>query len=283
MQYLIIKLITLFLIVSCSKDNSIKENIFTQYDFKNPKQLTLSSKLNEISGLCTSEDNNLFAINDEKGIVYKIDSRTGEILKRFILAKWTIEADFEGLARKDSTFFAITSEGVLYIFPEGDDERIVTYSVEKLPFSSNYEIEGLHYDKKLDGLLIAIKNYSGKKHKDFALIYFYSIKEHKVEKNPYIKISKKELHKEFGVKDFYPSGIAKNIFNGNYLVISSKGDNVLVEIKPSGKLVGVQKLKNQYHRQPEGVSVISDGSLIISDEAAGKKPTLTLYKFRASK
>ena len=110
-------------------------------------------------------------------------------------------------------------------------------------------------------------------------MYFYSIKTDEINKEPIIKISLKELKKDHGIKDFYPSAITKHPISGNYLIISAKNKNVLVEIDKIGNVIGVAKLKEKMHRQPEGITVLMDNTLLISDEASGKKPTLTKYKY----
>ena len=65
-------LILILAFFSCSSNNTENISTMEQYDFKNPVQFKLTSKLKEISGLTTSNDDNLFAINDEIGIIYKL-------------------------------------------------------------------------------------------------------------------------------------------------------------------------------------------------------------------
>ncbi len=275
MYYL--KLSLLFILLSCSSVASDKNTIMKNYNFKNPKQVNIDSRLNEISGLSNSNDGKLYAISDEIGIVYKLDPSNGEIIKKFFLGKWIVEADFEGIAATEKYIYAISSNGNLYKFEEGLNEQAVDYEVTKLPFSSNFNIEGLFYDKELNGLLIIPKEYAGKKYKHQRAIYFYSLKKLEVDKDPIITISLKKLKQNFNVKDFYPSGITKHPKTGNYLIISARDDNVIVEVDSLGSIIGAQKLKDKIHRQPEGITILADYTLLISDEAAGKKPTLTRY------
>ena len=253
------------------------------YSFKNPNQFTLSSKLNEISGLTNSIDGNLLAINDEKGVIFKLNPNTAEIIKWFSLGKWTVEADFEGIAANNKFNYAITSNGTLYKFKEGDDKESVNYEIIKLPFSSNFNIEGLYFDEELNGLLIACKDYSGKNYKGKRAVYFYSLATNEVSKEPLFTVSLIELKNIFDINDFYPSGITKHPRSGNYLILSAKGDNVIVEVQKSGKIVAVQKLKENLHRQPEGITILEDFTLIIGDEASGKKPKLTKYQYHNKK
>lgn len=277
-QFTFVFLVILF--ISCSSSFKEGNGVIIGYNFKSPNQFTLSSKLNEVSGLASSSDGNLYAMNDEYGIIFKLNPKNGEIIKRFIIGSFTVEADFEGLASTRDILYAITSNGTLYKFAEGKENERVKYEVKKLPFSSNFNIEGLCYDSELNGLIIACKDYSGKKFNDHRAFYFYSLINNKLEKDPLFTISLKKLKNDFGVKDFYPSGIEKHPNSGNYFIISARGENVLLEADKSGKVLGVQKLNEKLHRQPEGITFLKDQTIIISDEAAGKKPTITKYIFK---
>ena len=148
------------------------------------------------------------------------------------------------------------------------------------PFSDKFEIEGLYYDRKLDGLLIASKEYPGKQYKGKRTVFFYSLKRRKLDKNPLLTISLDVLKKDFKIKDFHPSGITKHPSNGNYLIISAKGQNAIVEVTPKGRIVAAKKLKEKMHSQPEGIAIMKDKTMIIGDEGKGKKPMITRYKYK---
>lgn len=276
----IFNLCLLFTVVlfSCSNTSS-KRGKNINYDFNNPQQIIITNKLTEISDIANSNDGSIFAIGDEIGIIYKLDPKNGKIIKRFFLGKWTAEADFEGIAVTDKYLYAIASNGSLYKFEEGENNSAVNYEVENLPFSSKFDIEGLYYDKELNGLLILPKEYGGKKYKQQRVIYFYSLERKQIENQPVIQISLKTLKEEYKIRDFYPSGITKHPITGNYFIISAKGQNVVVEIDKTGNIIGTQKLKESIHRQPEGITILQDNTLIISDEADGKKPMITRYNY----
>lgn len=271
--------VLLFTLFACKDTNSNNNGIFGKYDFNNPLQLKITNKLTEISDLTTSKDNFIFAVNDEIGIIYKLSSSTGKIVKRFFLGKWTVEADFEGITLAEGFIYIITSDGVLYKFKEGDNEEAVDYEVIKLPFSSKFDIEGLYYDSKLNGLLILPKEYSGKKYKNHRAIYLYSLESNSILKEPIFSISLKSLKKKFGIKDFYPSGITKHPVTNNYLIVSARDKNAIVEVDITGKIIKAMNISEKTHRQPEGITILSDLTLIISDEGAGKKPTITRYNY----
>lgn len=259
-----------------------KENkTITDYNFnsENIKVIKLPSKLNEISGLSFSNENNLFCHNDESGIIYQIDPITAKIIKRFQLGTWGIEADFEDIAIAEDKFFLITSSGMLYEFDEGSDQEKVKFKEIDLGFSSNFEIEGLCYDPQTKSLLITSKNYSGKKNKNKRAVFSFSLQTYKISKTPRFLISLKELEDKYGIKEFFPSAISREPGTGNFFILSSKGKPAIVEIDSSGTLISGKKLKKKNHPQPEGLAFNKNRDMLISDEAVDKSARITIYKY----
>ena len=66
---------------------------------------------------------------------------------------------------------------------------------------------------------------------------------------------------------------------------SHHGDNRRLDLgldlsTPTGELVAGHALKSRLHRQPEGLAFAPDRTMLISDEAAGGRATLTAYAYR---
>src|SRR3989339_1349038 len=118
MKFILYKSVLLFLF-SITILNSSSKSVLEKYDFNKGSAAKLTGKLSEISGLAITPDGKVFGHNDEKGIVYQINYKTGEIIKEFYLTRWFPERDFEGIAYANKKFYMITSDGVLYEFPEG--------------------------------------------------------------------------------------------------------------------------------------------------------------------
>jgi hypothetical protein len=57
-------------------------------------------------------------------------------------------------------------------------------------------------------------------------------------------------------------------------------ERAYAEIDSTGKVLGGGKLSAQRHRQPEGIAIAPDLTLLISDEAAGQTATITGYAYR---
>ncbi|MBU2492047.1 MAG: SdiA-regulated domain-containing protein [Bacteroidetes bacterium] len=259
--------------------DSYPRSMLSNYDFKKGKSSKLTGKLTELSGLTVTPDGRVFAHNDEKGIVYQINYETGEIVKEFYLSRWVPERDFEGIAYANKNFYLVTSDGLLYEFPEGKHEEAVDFKIYKTGANSEFNIEGLCYDNKTNSLLFVCKEYPGKNYSGNRAVYSFSLKNYLTDKNPRLLISLKELNEKFGIKDFYPSGIEKHLLSNSFFIISARGGAAIAEISEQGKLIDAKKLKSNEHNQPEGISFMPNYDLLIGDEGGGKKGIITLYKY----
>lgn len=277
---LVLIFISLFLgLFSCTIENNQEGESFKKTD-NDVIQIKLPEKLREISGLATSNDGLLFTLTDEIGTIYKIDPNNGRIIKKFHLGKWSVKDDFEGITTDGDKIFAITSSGKLFEFKEGKNNNSVDYSVTELPFSSKFNIEGLFFDEDTNSLLIASKSYPGKKYKDKRAIYEYNLSTRRLSQEARFVIDLKQLKKNFKIKSFYPSGIAKHPLTKNYYIISARGQNALVILDRNGKVINAYELSEKIHKQPEGITFMKDGTMIISDEGKNKKATLSIYKYQ---
>lgn len=265
--------------LSCA-DAKVKEDPKNLHkESENFTQFQLSSKLNEVSGLCMTDDQRLFAHNDEKGAIHQIDYSTGKIIKSFFLGRiLTVNQDFEGIAFAKGLFYMITSDGLLYIFPEGEDKQPVKYRTIDLKMNSKFNVEGLCYDPSTESLLVACKDYAGKNYKGNRTVYSLKLSEMRLNPTPRFVISLKELKKDFDIKDFFPSAIERSVDGKSFYILSSKGDPCLVQVSSEGNILAAKKISKKKHRQPEGLAFTEDGKVIISDEAADKNPTLSIYK-----
>ena len=269
-------IIIIWFISGCVISNP--KSTLRKYDFKNKKSVSLAHKLNEISGIAVTPDGRVFTHNDEKGIVYQINYESGEIIKEFYLTRWIPERDFEGIAYANNRFYLITSDGILFEFTEGNNKQPVEYKTYQTGVSSDYNIEGLCYDKKTNSLLFVCKDFPGKNYKGNRAVYAFSLKDYKIISTPRFLISLKELKEKFGIKHFYPSGIEKHPISNSYFIISAKDGSAIIEVSETGEIIDGKLLGNKTHTQPEGISFLSNSDLIIGDEGGGKKGTITVYK-----
>lgn len=250
------------------------------YNFTAAKieQVELPKPLREISGLAVSGDGRLFAHHDESGDVFQINGRDGSIVKKFSVGPRSVSEDFEGIAIAGSAFYLVTSSGVLYEFAEGSDNEKVPYKIFETPLSEEYDVEGLCYDPTTQCLLLACKGYSGLANIGSKVVFAFSLTTKKMDKFPRFLLPLKELEKLLHDKPFHPSGIEFVPATGTFFVLDSHIKSV-IELSSAGKILRSVKLKSSLHRQPEGITLLRDGTVCISDEGP-KQGTLTFYHRR---
>jgi len=246
----------IFLIASCSEAQ-------VPFSFELPK------KLKEVSGLAHSPDGRVFALNDEKGIVYEIDMNGGGIIPVIKIQKAngkTLRADFEGLALLKDDFYLVTSKGMLYRskllkVKNESQEKVVDTGLSKI-----CEVEGLSpYD---DMLYIVCKTNYRKRDKGFLLIYKHNPKSG--ETNLYLRVANEHLNR----KKLNPSGIAvteKEIF------VVSAIQGILTRFDREGNFIRDLELDKKRHRQTEGILVLDSGAIVLADEGKGKHGRITVY------
>ncbi len=238
----------------------------------------LPAHLEEISGLAMTRDNRLLTHNDERGIIFEIDYRNGAIAKSFQLTdmKNPVASDFEGIATIGDQIYLVTSSGRLYACREGAAGASVLFNVYTTGVGRDCEIEGLAYDESKRALLLMCKDARSADMVGQLAIYHWSIDEKQIRKDAHTVIPVAEFSQHIKGKKFQPSGIERHPMSGNYFIVAAR-QGAIAEITPEGQVVAVREFPAQWHRQVEGITFAADGTLIVSDEGAGKRARLTLY------
>lgn len=282
-----LRIIALFcLMVSCEeqyKYSNIDYNSLSQAE----AVIDLPDELEEISGLEAMENNKLFAINDEKGIIYTINTDNGKIENRINFKE---RADFEGLAYDGTYVYAITSKGVLYkINPKHPT------NFEKFRWNiEGKEIESLAFYKGKLYTMTKEKNHSTEM-TVFAIdpaniahsmpepairIQLQNIKDFLArdeDKSIFKKLT--ELISGDNIYNFIrPSAIAFSKKKDNLLILSHH-NRFLVEIGMDGKVQNILSLSYKEFHQPEGIAIDHEGSLYISNESRGHLPNILKFNY----
>ena len=225
-----------------------------------------------------TRDNRLLAHNDERGIIFEIDYQKGSIEKAFQLTdmKNPIASDFEGIATIDDQIYLVTSSGRLYECREGATGESVLFNVYTTGVGRDCEIEGLAYDESKRALLLMCKDARSADMEGKLAVYHWSIDERQLRKDVHTVIPVVEFSQHIKGKKFQPSGIERHPISGNYFIVAAR-QGAIAEITPGGQVVAVREFPAQWHRQVEGITFAADGTLIVSDEGAGRKARLTLY------
>lgn len=257
-----------------------------QYNFENPVSvLKLDKSLSEISGLgFHTQEDVLLAINDEKGIIYKLNKTDGKIRQKTIFAKY---GDYEGIEQFENKTIVINSSGVLFFrdFETNKTKKIST----KLSTKNN--IEGLAFDKTNKQLLLACKENSINSTKEnIKSIYALDINNLKLNDTAYLEIHLENLS-EFviqknsndgylkRIKKFAPSGIAIQPENRDIYIISARGSSLLIFSKDE-VLKNIVFLNEDQLPQPEGITFDNSQNLYISTEA--KRGKIFVYEMESA-
>ena len=192
-----------------------------------------------------------------------------------------IASDFEGIATIDDLIYLVTSSGRLYECREGAAGESVLFNVYTTGVGRDCEIEGLAYDESKRAFLLMCKDARSADMEGQLAVYHWSIDEKQLIKDAHTAIPVDEFARHIKGKKFQPSGIERHPISGNYFIIAAR-QGAIAEITPGGKVVAVRAFLAQWHRQAEGITFAADGTLIVSDEGAGRKARLTLYPVSGS-
>lgn len=255
------------------------------YDYDSPKLIgNLPPELDEISGLSMSVDNRneLLAVQDEEGKIFRINAKTGALL--FAVTFWK-DGDYEAIEAVGSDIWVAKSTGTLY---QVTNVGKINQSVEKFNTALNgdNDVEGLAYDAAKNRLLLACKKDAKDdgNDKNGRYIYAFDLATKTLSKNPvfaieleavknYLSVCEKTTGHEqlcdfFLARDEYdlaPSAIAIHPVTGQLFITSSVG-KVLMVLNPGGRIDHLERLDKKLYAQPEGLTFDTDGTLYISTE-----------------
>jgi uncharacterized protein YjiK len=287
-----ISLILLSFSIHLAAQEADKYKLYEHEDYDFPYQLgkpdhswELPGKLKEISGLSFINKFKVACVQDEKGNIYIFDLRSGEIEQKI---DFEDDGDYEGIEVVGEDAWVLKSNGTLFEvanFLKDETPKVRKYATE---LTGKNDAEGLGYDPLNNNLLLACKGHpfvEDKKGKEFKAIYNFSLDHKKLDLNPFflIVMDTVKYYKNYntmtqlgvelmafisdskGDVSFQPSGIAVHPESGNFYIIASVG-NLLIVYSRDGTMLAMIKLRNKYFKQPEGIGFCPDGSLFISNE-----------------
>ncbi|HEX6104319.1 MAG TPA: hypothetical protein VFZ26_01965 [Gemmatimonadales bacterium] len=259
------------------------QSALAHYDLEAPPAWVaeLPVALAEISGLAVTEDGRLYAHGDEQAAVFRFDLKTRRVTERFGLAgrRRVLAGDFEGIEVVDDRVFLVASDGTIYEGRLAGDGTLVEAVRRTAGLGGGCEVEGMTWDARTRSLLVLCKQVRSKQWKDQVVILAVSADDWRFERKPRILVSEERLAAVTGSKGFNGSAIARHPRTGTFLLVAGP-QRTFAEIDGSGRVLGGGKLGRSLHRQPEGLAVTPDLTLLISDEAGGKAATLTAYAYR---
>ncbi len=254
-------------------------SLLDRIDFreKSATHAKLARALQEISGLAVTSDGRVVAHGDERAVVVQVDACAATAVKSFTLGTPPVRGDFEGIAIAGDRLFLVTSNGQLYEFREGADGSAVPFTVRNTGFGKVCEIEGLAYEPGDRVLLMGCKQPVRRELRPTITVLRWSLDSSSPAEPPSLTIPLGDVVRRLDSKGFHTSAIERDARSGNYLLVAGP-EQALLEVSAKGALVAVRSLRRQLHPQPEGLTLLGDSVLVVADEGANGRASITCYR-----
>ncbi|MGZ5255984.1 MAG: hypothetical protein ACXWCT_16370, partial [Flavitalea sp.] len=214
------------------------------------------------------------AINDEDGVIIRFDLSNSQMTQS---TKFGKKGDYEDIARVDSAFYVLESNGDLHeVTPHKNKSTQYKFELEE-----KIEFESLVYYEQFHKLILITKDHALDRQAIFA--YSFNLHTKQFDTEPFFVIELDEvLHK---MKDlsaqFKPSAAAIHPITKKLYIIASVGKALLV-CTPDGKVEAAYDLNPDQFQQPEGISFAPNGDMFISNEGLHGKGTFIIYPYSPS-
>lgn len=266
-----------------------------EYNISAPdKVYVLPPALYEISGITEVDAASVACVQDEHGIVFIHDLNKNQTIRHIVFGS---AGDYEDIARVDKTLYILRSDEVLneIVNFTSDNFKRTAYSAG-IP---GKDAEGLCYDKKNKRLLIVPKEISddNKEDKGKKFIYGFDLSSKKLIKGPVL---------EFDINTIEKFAIANNIkvpMKGkkgepqkpdiklrisalgihpvtNRLFVISGMERILFVFDMNGNIEYLETLDKDLFPQPEGITFLNNGDMLISNEGRKGSATLVRYNYK---
>jgi len=257
----------------------------------------LPNSLLEISGLGFVDDDRLACIQDEKGIIYVYNLKSGKIELERAFAE---DGDYEGIEIVGDDAWVLKSNGTLYKvsgYLEGPNPETTGFPTA---LSGRNDTEGLAYDPVHGNLLIACKGvpfFKDQETSHLKAVYSFNPATGQLTGKPFLLIDPdsvvryrnpggdglpgknvQDLNGEGEEREpFMPSGIAVHPLTGDIYILGSVGKLLLV-YSPEGGMLAMIRLNRKLFPKPEGICFSPEGNLFISSEGKGQPGKIMLFK-----
>jgi uncharacterized protein YjiK len=276
-----VALLMLAAVVPAAAQTTAAGTTLGRYDLTAPPadRWELPKALVEISGLAFDSAGRLFAHDDEQAIVYQLDPATHRVIKRFSFGRPAVRGDFEAIAVVGRQVILTTSDGVLYAGREGRDGESVPYVTQATGVGRDCETEGMAYEPAERALLFVCKVPRTQAFVGHLAVLRWSLDRKALDPRPRIFVRLADITGDLKGSAFHPSELLRVAGSGHYLVLSAQ-PHAIAELTVQGKVAAVSRLRRGDHRQAEGLALGTDGALLVADEGAGRRGTLTVYRRR---
>lgn len=275
LQNLIIVLLTV-LFFSCDQNKKIESP--PGYDLSSAYRYTLPSILNEISGLAYyPKDSSVFAIQDEKGFLFKIHFTNPLKIDRW---KFGNGADYEDVILHDSDFYVLKSKGSIEKLKFNKD----SISVEpfSIPAQGRGEFETLYYDNEKQRVIVTCKNCEQDK-KNQLTSFGFNPATNSFDTSFTINTEQIWQLAHDDKERIKPSAAAFHPITGELFLLASV-NKLLIVFNKDRSPKAVYHLDPDIFKQPEGLTFTPKGDMLISNESANSgSADILIFKYNQSK
>jgi hypothetical protein len=257
--------------------------------------LALPASLREVSAVVAVDADTVACVQDEVGALFFVDL-TGARPMRTV--PFGPAGDYEGLARAGDAWWVLRSDGLLLRLRPARGGGLEVGATLQLPAGhGNYE--GLCHDP-VSGCLLALpkdRPEGDKSERDLRPVFAVDVATFALRPEPSLTLSVRALVAQAEAQGLQlpvrttPKGRERvdfKLLGSEILVAPQSGDlwllsavdRVLVRVDRAGSLLAVQRLPADQHPQPEGMTWLSDGRLLVADEGAGGPATLRVVALR---
>ena len=280
MKFHFLHFVPLFLLgfLSCQPFSDQEFRLPKGYKLETRNQIDLPKKLREISGIAWHRDE-ILAIEDENGVIYRLDPKSGEILHELKFGK---PGDYEDILIYEEEAWILRSDGAIFQVKNPMEKK---GEANQFPFErkGQKDFETMLANSNQSQLFLICKTCSWDK-KQEASIFRFDIRSGKLSEDFIDKIStkKEDLPKGTEVKrnlEAQPSAAAIHPLTGEVFMISSSGKWLMVldqEFLPKE----IYELDPRLFNQPEGITFDPEGNLYISNEGGRGKSNLLFFPYR---
>lgn len=253
--------------------------------------IELPPELQEVSALTELDDRSVACLHDEAATLYFVDLSDGRITARHPFGP---PGDLEGLTRVGDAFFALRSDGLVYRIATRQGRYAATDSFRLLLPHRN--IEGLGYDPVDHRVLVAPRDNpkGGPSVRDKREVFAFDPATYALQMMPVLTFSVKEVlqsaqaqgvaipmrttdnGKPVPLVKFHMSAIAVQPATGHYFILSAT-DQTLLVLDRSGSYVALHLLDPKLLPQPEGITFLPDGDMLIATEGKDGTPRIVRY------
>jgi len=284
------------LMLNDQPDKSISKTVVPiNYNLSKPDKIyILPPALKEVSGITGTDATSIACIQDENGIIFIYNLESEKVTGKYPFQN---SGDYEGIARVDKAVYILRSDGILFGVENYESATSATkLYATGIPAKDN---EGLCFDQKANRLLIAPKNnYTlDSESKNKRLIYAFDLKSKKIVQTPVfvfdlkkikkfaaenkikvpMKNGKKGDKKEIDI-EFRPSEIGIHPVTNKLYVLSGM-ERLLFVFNMNGEIEYIEKLDPDLFSQPEGITFMTNGDMLISNDVKNNKPALLRFNY----